>query len=80
MRLDLYMAKVGLIKRRTRAKELATVGLIEVNGKTSKASYEIKTGDIIKVGGKDMKTAEVLNIPTGNVRKEDRERFFKLLN
>ncbi len=80
MRLDLYLSKVGLVKRRTRAKELATCGLVEINGKTSKPAYEIKNGDIIKIGGKRMITAEVLDIPTGNVKKEDREKYFKVLN
>jgi len=80
MRLDLYISKVGLVKRRTRAKELATAGLVEINGKSVKAAYEIKMGDIIKIGGKSMITAEVLDLPTGNVKKEDREKYFKVLN
>ena len=80
MRLDLYMSNVGLVKRRTRAKELATCGLVEINGKTVKPAYEIKIGDIIKIGGKRMITAELLDIPTGNVKKEDREKYFKILN
>jgi ribosomal 50S subunit-recycling heat shock protein len=77
MRLDLYLSKVGLIKRRARAKELATCGLIEINGRIIKPSYEIKIGDIIKIGGKDMLMAEALKIPSGNVKKEDRESYFK---
>jgi len=79
MRLDLYISKVGIIKRRTRAKELATAGLIDINGHPVKASYEIKIGDIIRIGGKDTKTAEVLDIPGGNVKKEDRDQYFRLL-
>ena len=80
MRLDLYLSKVGLLKRRTLAKELTSAGLVEINGKPSKPAYEIKIGDIIKIGGKRMITAEVLEIPGGNVKKEDREKYFKVLN
>ncbi len=80
MRLDLYLSKVGLLKRRALAKELTSCGLVEINGKTAKAAYEIKISDIIKIGGKRMITAEVLDIPTGSVKKEDREKYFKLLN
>ncbi|MCP4706556.1 MAG: RNA-binding S4 domain-containing protein [candidate division Zixibacteria bacterium] len=80
MRLDLYLSKVGLVKRRSKAKELASSGLVEINGKNSKPSYEIKIGDIVKIGGKQMITAELLDIPNGNVKKEDREKYFKILN
>ena len=80
MRLDLYLSKVGLVKRRTRAKELAVCGLVEVNGRPCKASAEIKIGDIIKIGGKSMTAAEVIAIPSGNVKKEDREKYFKKLS
>ena len=80
MRLDLYMSQVGLVKRRTRAKELITNGLVEINGRTVKPAYETKVGDIIKIGGKRMITAELLDIPTGSVKKEDREKYFKVLN
>ena len=80
MRLDLYMSKVGLVKRRTRAKELTSNGLVELNGKKAKPANEIKISDIIKIGGKNLITAEVIDIPSGNVKKEDREKYFKLLN
>ncbi len=80
MRLDLYFSKVGMVKRRVRAKELAACGLIEINGRIVKPSYEIKIGDIIKIGGKDMLAAEILKIPSGNVKKEDRETYFKIIS
>lgn len=80
MRLDLYLSKVGLVKRRTVAKELTACGLVEVNGKTAKPALDIKIGDILKIGGKRMITAELLDIPTGNVKKEEREKYFKVLN
>lgn len=77
MRLDLYLSKTGLIKRRTIAKELADNGLIKVNGRRVKPSNEIQPGDVIHIGGSRPTSAEVLQIPSGNVKKEEREQFFK---
>jgi ribosomal 50S subunit-recycling heat shock protein len=80
MRLDLYLSKTGLVKRRTIAKELADSGLIKVNGRKAKPSVEINVGDIIHIGGNRPATAEVKRIPSGNVKKEDRENYFTLLD
>ena len=51
MRIDDYLSTVGLIKRRTIAKEMGSNGLLEVNGRTVKASYAVKPGDIIHIKG-----------------------------
>ncbi len=61
MRIDDYLSTVGLIKRRTIAKEMADNGLVEVNGRKVKPSYEVKLGDIIVIKGSQPFTAEVLS-------------------
>ena len=45
MRLDKYLKVSRLIKRRTVANEACDHGLVEVNGKAARASYEVKVGD-----------------------------------
>lgn len=50
MRLDKYLKVSRIIKRRTVANEACDAGRISVNGKPSRASYEVKIGDIIEVG------------------------------
>ena len=47
MRLDLFLKTARLIKRRTIAKEFCDRGLVVVNGKAAKPSYEVKDGDQI---------------------------------
>jgi ribosomal 50S subunit-recycling heat shock protein len=79
MRLDLYLSRVGIIKRRSVAKEMADNGLIKINGNRAKPSAIIKTGDIIQVGGNRPATLEIKNIPTGSVKKETRPEFYKIL-
>ena len=49
MRLDKYLKVSRLIKRRTVANEACDGGRVSVNGKVVKASYEVKTGDIIEI-------------------------------
>ena len=79
MRIDDYLSTVGLIKRRTVAKDMGSSGLIEVNGRRVKPAYDVKAGDIIALKGKHGKRAEVIAIPTGSVPKDDRQKYFTLL-
>ena len=50
MRIDKFLKVSRLIKRRTIANEACYAGRILVNGKVVKASYTVKTGDIIEIG------------------------------
>ena len=49
MRLDKFLKVSRLIKRRTVANDACDGDRIIVNGKTAKASYNVKPGDIITV-------------------------------
>lgn len=49
MRLDKYLKVSRIIKRRTVANEACDAERVEVNGKTARASYEVKIGDIIEI-------------------------------
>ena len=80
MRLDDYLSTVGLVKRRTVAKELGSNGMIEVNGRRVKPAYDVKPGDIIRIKGSRPMAAEVLDIPGHSVPKSERDRYFKTIN
>ena len=49
MRLDKYLKVSRLIKRRTVANEACDNGLVTVNGKPARASYDVKPGDRIAI-------------------------------
>lgn len=56
MRLDKFLKISRLIKRRTVANEACDAEKVSVNGKPARASYEVKTGDIIEINiGKPLK-------------------------
>lgn len=77
MRLDKYLKVSRLIKRRTVANEACDAGKISVNGKIARASYDVKTGDIIEItlGSRCVKVrvTEVKEV----VRKEDAAAMYE---
>lgn len=77
MRLDKYLKVSRLIKRRTVANEACDAGKITVNGKTARASYDVKTGDIIEItlGARSVKVkvTEVKEV----VRKEEATTMYE---
>lgn len=63
MRLDKYLKVSRLIKRRTIANEACDSERVTVNGKTAKASYEVKVGDVIEMRFGERRTrVEVLAV------------------
>lgn len=49
MRLDKYLKVSRIIKRRTVANDACDTEHVSVNGRPAKASYDVKTGDVIEV-------------------------------
>ena len=49
MRIDNFLKVSRLIKRRTVANEACDGERISVNGRQVKASYQVKTGDVIEI-------------------------------
>ena len=63
MRLDKYLKVSRLIKRRTVANEACDNGLVTVNDKPARASYEVKEGDkISRRFGVRTITVEVISV------------------
>lgn len=76
MRLDKFLKVSRLIKRRTVANEACDAGRVLVNGKTAKASVNVKVGDIIEImfGTRNVKV-EVLDIQETTKKDEAKELF-----
>ena len=79
MRLDKYLKVSRLIKRRTVANEACDAGRVTVNGKTARASYDVKVGDIVEIsfGTKTvkLKITEVSEV----VRKDDAALLYEII-
>ena len=77
MRLDKYLKVSRLIKRRTVANEACDAGKVIVNGKSARASYDVKEGDVLEItlGAKSVKVrvTQVKEV----VRKEDAATMYE---
>ena len=79
MRLDKYLKVSRLIKRRTVANEACDAGRVMINGKTARASANVKAGDIIEIqfGTRAVKV-EVLQVQE-TIKKEEAKEMFRYL-
>lgn len=79
MRLDKFLKVSRIIKRRTVANEACNAGRVTVNGKTARASYDVKVGDIIEIsfGTRDFKAR--VNAVSETVKKDDAVSLYELL-
>ena len=77
MRLDKYLKVSRLIKRRTVANEACDNGLVTVNDKVARASYDVKVGDRIalRFGARTL-TVEVVSVQE-TVRQADAVTLYK---
>ena len=77
MRLDKYLKFSRLIKRRTVANEACDSGRVSINGKTAKASVDVKVGDVIEIhfGDKTVKVMVTDIIET--TKKDDAKDMYK---
>lgn len=76
MRLDKYLKVTRLIKRRTVANEACDAGKIEVNGKTARASYDVKISDIITINmGQRPLKVKVLNVSEYATKENAAENY-----
>ena len=63
VRLDKWLKNSRLIKRRTVANEACDAGKVTANGRTVKASYEVKSGDVLSLTfGERTTTVKVLSV------------------
>ena len=79
LRLDKYLKVSRIIKRRTVANEACDAGRVSVNGKTVKASYDVKEGDILEIAfGTRTVKAEVLSVKEV-VKKDDAALLYRIV-
>ena len=79
MRLDKYLKVSRIVKRRTVANQVCDAGKVLVNGKTVKASYNVKLADIIEISlGSHKMKVEVVSL-SETVKKEDAVNLYRVI-
>ncbi len=80
MRLDKFLKVARIIKRRTVANDACDTEHVEVNGRRAKASYDVKTGDIIKITfGEKTLTLKVCEVKD-HVPKGDASSLYQIID
>ncbi|MBO5439320.1 MAG: RNA-binding S4 domain-containing protein [Clostridia bacterium] len=79
MRIDKFLKISRIIKRRTVANDACDASHVSVNGRTVKASYDVKEGDIVEItfGEKKLKI-KVLDV-RDIVRKNDATSLYEVV-
>ncbi len=82
MRLDLFLKRSSIVKRRTIANELAKNGRVFVNGKIVKPSYDVKEGDIISIVSRtgSVKEYKVIKIPQKQIGKGQWKDYIEIIS
>lgn len=77
LRIDLFLKRTGLCKRRSVARKLCDTDRVILNGSPARASNRVKTGDFIEISGSaGVKSVEVLSVPAVVLAKADRHTAF----
>lgn len=80
MRLDKYLKVSRIIKRRTVANEACDAGRVLVNGKTARASYDVKVGDILEISmGVHPIKAEIVSI-NEYAKKDEAGMMYRIIS
>lgn len=79
MRIDKFLKVSRIIKRRTLANEACDAGRVYANGKTVKASYDVKVGDVLELHfGEKVTKFEVLKTAE-HVTKDGAGEMYRIL-
>ncbi len=79
MRLDKFLKVSRLIKRRTVANEACDAGRVSLNGKTARASADVKPGDIIEIVFGDKVLKAKVNEVRETIHKEEASKMVEIL-
>ena len=81
MRVDQFLKVACLVKHRTEAKKACALGVVSVNGQVTKASKDIRVGDIITVDSESrFLELEILDIPIKHVSKKEARELYRIVH
>lgn len=79
MRLDKFLKVSRIIKRRTVANDVCSMGRVTVNGREAKPSVRLKVGDVVSIiFGNGTVSFRVLKLAE-TVKKENAQEMYELL-
>lgn len=79
MRIDKFLKVSRIIKRRTVANEACDGAHVTVNGRTVKASYDVKLGDIIEITFGEKKLKVRVTDIKDSTKKNDAQTLYEVM-
>lgn len=80
MRLDLFLKRCCILRRRSEAKQACDNGIVTVDDQPAKAGREVQPGQQIAIGFLDrVLEIRVLAVPRTNVSKRDASQYFEVV-
>ena len=79
MRIDKFLKVSRIIKRRTVANDACDGAHVTVNGKTVKASYDVKLGDIIEITFGEKKLKVKVTDIKDSTKKNDAQYMYEVM-
>lgn len=80
MRLDVFLNKCCLVRRRSEAKRACDNGIVTVDGQVVKASRVLQAGQTVCIGFMDrLLEFEVVDVPRGNVSRKQAPEFYRIV-
>lgn len=79
MRIDKFLKVSRIIKRRTVANEACDGAHVTVNGRTVKASYDVKFGDIIEITFGEKKLKVRVTDIKDSTKKNDAQTLYEVM-
>ena len=80
MRLDMYIKRCCLTRRRTEAKRACDNGIVSLDGHPAKASRDVRPGQRLGIRFTDrILEVEILEVPQGNVSKKAALSYYRII-
>jgi len=80
MRLDLFLKKTSIAKRRTFAKRLCDEGCVMVNDRIAKAGRLVEPGDVIELRRRERVTRlRVMRLPSRSQRSREAGECYEII-
>lgn len=80
MRLDIFLKKSRLIKRRPVAKQMCDQGAVQVNGAVAKPGTRMAVGDLLLIANaRRLVEVRILELPSGNVPRARAAQLYDVL-
>ncbi|NLB82660.1 MAG: RNA-binding S4 domain-containing protein [Synergistaceae bacterium] len=80
MRMDKFLKMSRLIRRRTVAREITSVGAVRINGRQCKPASEVRTGDVVDIAYPyRVLTLEVLCAEEGALKRISPDDAYRII-